>query len=120
MKHTEHTIQVKFVARVRHTRQDLLCWSTPNGGYRNPKEAARLKAEGVLAGVPDILVAKATSKYHGLFLEFKTPKGRTSVIQNKVIEKLRDEGYCVRVVRSVDEAWNVLLKYLAEELWNEL
>ena len=114
MKHTEHLEQVKFVQRVRHFRHDLLIFAVPNGGYRNPKEAVRLKAEGVLAGVPDLILARAAGKYHGLYLEFKTPKGKTSDDQKKVIEKLELEGYCVKVVRSCEAAWAALLEYLDE------
>ena len=112
VKHVEHVEQVKFVQRVRHLRHDLLCFSIPNGGYRTKTEAPRLKAEGVLAGVPDLILARANKKYHGLYLEFKTAKGRTSDQQKKVIEKLRTEGYCVEIVRSADQAWKTLMEYL--------
>jgi len=115
VKYTEHIEQVKFVQRVRHLRHDLLLFAVPNGGYRHPKEAARLKAEGVLAGVPDIIVARATKKYHGLYLEFKTASGRTSDKQKKVIATLELEGYCVKVVRSCDKAWKALMEYLGED-----
>ena len=74
----------------------------------------RLKAEGVLAGVPDVFVAKPTKKFAGLYLEFKTPKGRVSDDQKKVIEKLQLEGYCVKVVRSCEMAWEALMEYLDE------
>lgn len=115
IKNEEHIIQTKFVQRVRHLRSDLLCWATPNGGLRHPSVAAQLKAEGALAGVPDIFIARANRKHHGLYLEFKTPKGRTSDSQKKIIAKLREEGYRVKIVRSVDSAWQVLMEYLDEE-----
>ena len=114
MKNEEHLHQVQFVQRVRHLRHDLLMFAIPNGGLRHHTVAAQLKAEGQYAGIPDIHVARATRKYHGLYLEFKTKKGRTSAAQDKVIEKLRLEGYCVRVVRSADEGWNALMEYLEE------
>jgi len=112
MKHEEYIEQVKFVQRVRHLRHDLLIFSIPNGGYRNPKEAIRLKAEGARAGIPDIHVAKANEEYYGLYLEFKTRKGRVSVVQAEIMEKLKLEGYCVEVVRSCEEAWEFLMEYL--------
>ena len=112
MKHEEHQEQVKFVQRVAHLRKDVLCWATPNGGYRRPREAARLKAEGTLSGVPDIFIAKANYDYCGLFLEFKTKRGRVSPQQKVVIDKLISEGYCVKIVRSCEEAWTVLEEYL--------
>jgi len=116
MKFVEHIHQVKFVQRVRHLRHDLLLFSVPNGGYRVKREAARLKAEGLTAGIPDLILAKATAKYHGLYLEFKAAKGQTSANQKEIIAKLKAEGYCVRIVRSADEAWNTLTEYLSEEI----
>lgn len=116
MKHVEHLDQVKFVQRVKHLRHDILLFSVPNGGYRHAKEAGRLKAEGVTAGIPDIVVARATAKYHGLYLEFKTKSGRPSEVQKKIIAKLEFEGYCVRIVRGADAAWEILMQYLREEL----
>ena len=115
MKHVEHLEQTKFIQRVRHTRKDILCFAVPNGGYRKRKEAIRLKAEGVLAGVPDIMVAQPTEDHCGLFLEFKTEKGRASDKQKVVMAKLQKAGYKAIIVRSADEAWEALLKYLKEE-----
>ena len=116
LKNSEHVAQVKFVNRVRHLRHDLLLYSIPNGGLRHHTVAAQLKAEGQYAGIPDLHLARATAKYHGLYLEFKTKQGTVSKVQKKVIEKLQLEGYCVKVVRSADEAWDTMMNYLAEEL----
>ena len=43
----------------------------PNGGYRPMTTAAMLKAEGVKAGYPDILLDVARGPYHGLRIELK-------------------------------------------------
>lgn len=114
MKFQEHTEQVKFIQRCRWLKPDLLAYAIPNGGKRNPKEAVRLKAEGVLSGIPDVCIAHPTSWYHGLYLEFKTAKGRTSQNQQDVIAQLRANGYRVDVVRSCEEAWQVLEEYLED------
>ena len=117
MRHIEHTEQTKFVMRARCMHPDLLIFAVPNGGKRDPREAARLKAEGVLPGVPDIVVARAASGYHGLYLEFKTPTGRTSAKQQAVIAQLVDEGYRVEIVRSAEDAWTVLEGYLTHNIY---
>ena len=43
----------------------------PNGGQRNPREASRLKWQGVLAGVPDIIVPLPGGRV--MWLEVKAP-----------------------------------------------
>ena len=43
-----------------------LMHAIPNGGHRNKITAARLKAEGVRAGVPDICLPVARGGWHGL------------------------------------------------------
>lgn len=62
----------------------VLRWlhAIPNGGYRDPVTAARMKAEGVKAGVPDIFLPVCRTDISGretlscgLYIEMKKPKG---------------------------------------------
>lgn len=85
----------------------------PNGGSRNKAEAARLKAQGVRAGVPDICLPAARGCYHGLYIELKRRKGgRVSEAQRKWMEYLEGAGYCARVCHGWDEARETIEKYL--------
>jgi hypothetical protein len=114
VRHIESATQRGFVARCRldaRTRY-IPIFAIPNGGKRGAREAARMKGEGVLAGVPDLFVPRAKGRYHGLFLEFKSPKGRLSPQQTEVGRDLSDAGYLVRVVRTAAEAWTALIEYL--------
>lgn len=52
-----------------------LLYHVPNGGSRNRIEAARLQAQGVKAGVPDLCLPVARGKYHGLYIELKRTRG---------------------------------------------
>ena len=72
-------------------------YAVPNGGYRRKSEAARLKAEGVRAGVPDLCVPVARGGYHSLYIEMKAGKGKPTEEQLRWIWRLREEGmaaYC--------------------------
>lgn len=72
---------------------DLL-YHVPNGGSRNHIEAARLKAQGVKAGVPDLVLPVARGKHHGLYIELKRQKGgRLSDDQKKWLDELTEQGY---------------------------
>ena len=67
-------------------------FAVPNGGSRNLREAARLKAQGVLAGVSDLVILLPHKVY---FVELKNPngKGRQSPAQRAFEEKVRSMGH---------------------------
>lgn len=85
----------------------------PNGGKRSKSEAARFKAQGVKAGVPDIFLPCARGGYHGLYIELKRTKGgKISTAQKEWIDALRGQGYKVIVCYGFDEAREVIISYL--------
>ena len=85
----------------------------PNGGSRNAIEAARLKAQGVKPGVPDIFLPCAKKGFYGLYIELKRQNGgRVSEEQKSMIDALRDEGYKVAVCKGWEEAKNVIMEYM--------
>jgi len=51
---SEHLEQVKFIAWFRREFNQYPIFAIPNGGKRGKREAGRLKAEGVTAGVSDL------------------------------------------------------------------
>lgn len=99
-------------ASIKYPELDLL-YHIPNGGSRNKIEAARLKAQGVKAGVPDLFLPAAKGDYHGLYIELKRQKhGTLSADQKQWIERLRQAGYRVEVCKGFQEAANVIESYL--------
>ena len=52
----EFKLQVSVINYIRMAFPDVLAFAVPNGGTRNPIEAAMLKKAGVLAGVSDLLL----------------------------------------------------------------
>lgn len=83
-----------------------LMFAIPNGGLRNKITAANLKAEGVKAHVPDILLPVARGPWHGLFIEMKKVGGRVDPGQKTLISDLQAQGYgalvCVGWVQAVE------------------
>ena len=73
---TEHDEQRAFIEWFRKSARDadgdnpVRIFAIPNGGKRGKAEAARLKSEGVTAGVPDLYVPECR-----LWIEFKRQKG---------------------------------------------
>lgn len=74
----------------------------PNGGLRSKSAAARLKWQGVLAGVPDIIVPLPGSRV--LWLEVKADKTcKLSVAQKEFLCRRFVEGDMAAVVTSIDD-----------------
>ncbi len=92
----------------------------PNGGARNAITGARLRAEGVRAGIPDVFLAAPSGNTHGLFIEVKRPKlpgrakGQVSASQRAVAEELQAQGYRVVVAYGEQEAINAICDYLGQ------
>lgn len=115
MREGEHDLQVTCVQLFRWKHRELagLLFAIPNGGQRNAVVAAKLKAEGVTAGVPDLLLAVMRGGYGGLFVEMKNGKaGRVSDAQVAKIEELRAAGYKVEICRNSRDFEEVVEKYL--------
>ena len=78
----------------------------PNGEKRAIATASKLKAMGVLPGMPDLLCG---SPSHGIFfLELKRPGGRTSTAQKETQELLRTFGVEVLTADSLNDAIVIL------------
>ena len=113
-RRSEHQEQVELVARVRHFHPGTLVFAIPNGGARLKQEAVRLKAEGVLAGVPDLLVPEPRGPYHGLFVEMTRIGGKATQDQGRRMVQLTDRGYKVYLAnRGSDDAFAMVEDYLA-------
>lgn len=66
---------------------------------RYSAEGARLRREGLTAGMPDVSWPVPRGPYHGLYIEHKTEKGPVSDEQRKKIAMLEAQGYYVMVSR---------------------
>ena len=89
-----------------------LMFHIPNGGKRNAQEAARFKQMGVKAGVPDLFLPVARGGFHGLWIELKSPKGRTSASQETFLEELRNQGYKTAVCFGWEMAAREIKEYI--------
>lgn len=88
-------------------------YHVPNGGSRNKAEAARLKAQGVKAGVPDLCVPVARGCYHSLYIEMKHGRNRPTGKQLEWIALLRSEGMAAFVCYGASNAIALIETYLS-------
>lgn len=116
-KDEEHKIQVSMVEWIRlqypSMRHNL--FAVPNGGRRDAVTGAKLKAEGVLAGVADLILLKSNRQYGALLIETKTKKGTQSDSQKEWESKIVKDGYKYVVCRSLEEFIEVVNDYLTEK-----
>ena len=102
-----------------------LLFHCPNGGSRHGAEAKKLRQMGVRQGVPDLTlpaarlgargIAAERIEHNGLALELKSPSGRLRPSQEWWLARLREQGWAVAVVWSVDRAIHVIQRYLSGE-----
>lgn len=83
-----------------------------NGGSRHPVEAKNLKLRGVTPGIPDTMLAIPSSGFHGLFIEYKSDKGKLTCAQINKIAQFREMGYRVEIVREPLIAIDIFRDYL--------
>ena len=111
----ESTEQIAFMDRVRWLRPRLVpfVFAVPNGGARSKRTASTLRKEGVLPGVPDLIVALPRGEHHGLMIELKRADGgRTSDEQLELHGLYRAQGYRVEVCAGAESAWATFTEYV--------
>lgn len=101
---SEHDLQVTCVNWFHLAYPKHTIYAIPNGGARTPAGARALKAEGVLAGIPDLHIPIPNKDYHSLYIEIKNGKSNgLNENQKKIIPILESYGNMVCVCRNFDE-----------------
>lgn len=129
MRHEESKLQQQCVAwfRAQYPQYAMLLTHVPNEGNGNRVSGAIHKAEGTVAGVPDLLLfmpaeyLQPNDKYkimlnkliHGLGVEFKTKTGKQSQQQKDFQKIFEAAGYRYIIVRSFDEFKKSINDYIA-------
>jgi hypothetical protein len=124
----EFRVQSTFAKMWRANCQRLgiaqcLAFHIPNGSVMGGGNAEWQKNErnirgrlqklaGVEDGVVDYFISVPSGQWHGMYIEFKGPKGTTSEAQDRFIGFATARGYKCEVHTDADVAWKSLLKYL--------
>jgi VRR-NUC domain len=108
----EQQIQKALADHLRMRAATGTYWFHPaNGGARTAIEGAVLKACGVRAGTPDLILIRGGKTFA---LELKAANGRVSPAQAQAHEEMRASGAEVAVAIGIDsalrqlETWNLL------------
>ena len=97
-------------------------FAIPNGGKRNKIEAARLRKEGVKAGVSDLFLAHPSGSLHGLWIEMKRNRKDYSYesladvavtdLQAMWLDRMERAGYQASVCYGAEQAITTIKSYL--------
>jgi hypothetical protein len=103
----ETTVQSNYFEWVRinkpYAEALRSAFAVPNGGSRPKKTAAIMKAEGMEAGVPDLMILSPARGYAGLVIETKTKYNQPSDEQKEWLNRLaRNNFYCVVAWSTID------------------
>jgi hypothetical protein len=102
----ESVIQATLVRLLNMTAHiDVVWFHVPNGGSRHKVEAARLRGQGVVAGVPDLVLLRGGRVYG---LELKASDGKLSSSQKLMHARWAATGSNIAVAYSIDEAMRQL------------
>lgn len=97
---------------LQYPKLSRLLFAVPNGGARNSREAGIMKAEGVTAGVADMILLIPRHGYGCLCIEFKTKDGRQSDSQKLWQADVEAHGNKYVVVRSIGDFVKEVRDYL--------
>lgn len=102
---TEHMEQMGFVIWFRQKFPEILIFAIPNGEYRAMTTAKKLRAEGVVPGVPDLFIPDWL-----VWIEMKRKEGGSVSDDQKRIHKyLEGIGQKVIVGYGAEDASRKLL-----------
>ena len=90
-----------------------MLFAVPNGGFRNKRGAGIMKAEGVTAGVADVILLKPSGGYASLCVEFKTEDGTQRATQKEWQKAAEGAGNKYVIVRSFDAFKEEIETYLS-------
>lgn len=114
--HPEDSLQMACV-RWFDYQHHALSWAlfhVPNGGRRDPREAARFKAMGVRPGVPDLLLLLPRGGHAYLAIELKAGRNTQTQSQKDYERHMTATGGLYVVVRSFEEFIDTIEKYLKQ------
>lgn len=116
MKHVESYIQKQCVKwfRLQYRHLYPLLFSVPNGGQRDIRVAQSMKAEGIVAGVSDMIFLYPARGYHALCIEFKTEHGRQSDAQVEWEAAVTAKGYKYVLIRNFMQFYHLIRFWIGE------
>ncbi len=112
----EHQLQTAFFQwlAIQHPTIHKVSFAIPNAAKRSFVTAAKLKDEGLKAGVPDVLLCVPHGTYAGFFIEFKIKPNKPTDLQVAMMAELTANGYRCEVIYDLDSAISFVNDYITK------
>jgi hypothetical protein len=112
-RRSERDEQRALVAWFKLQYPGELLFAIPNQLVRGKLGALVAVRDGVVAGMPDVMVACSRGGYHGLFIELKRADGGIlSVEQHGIISFLIERGYLAMCCHGFEDARMAVEEYM--------
>ena len=117
MRHIEEDIQSACIQwfDLQFPAFRNILYAIPNGGKRNIREAARLKKNGVRAGISDLILLRSNGVYNSLCIEMKAPGGKQTEKQKEWQRLAEHNGNKYVVCHSLDEFMSEVNEYIKQK-----
>lgn len=102
--------QIKIIEWVKQCT-DLPVIHIANQRQTSAQHGSLLKRMGVRPGVSDLFFPRASSKCHGLWIELKVGKNKTTELQDKFIHEMIREGYAAHVCYGAEESLKIIKNF---------
>jgi hypothetical protein len=118
MRYAEHEAQKavclwwKCQHKALGVRAENLLYAVPNGQKRTARQGAWLKAEGLRAGCPDLILDVPRGPYHGMRIEMKSAAGTAGPLQKQWQLDLIAQGYHAVICKGWEAATRAISDYL--------
>ena len=112
IKHDEDALQTAVVRWWNYQYPEFagLLFAVPNGGRRDAREGARLKQQGVTAGVSDLILL--VPRPHVLLLELKVKGGKVSDAQKAWLASAAALGHTTAVAYDFNAARAAIVNHI--------
>ena len=112
--HPESKLQIQCVTwlKAQHPHLAPLFFAVPNGGSRDKREAAIMKAEGITAGVSDLILNIPSGQHTQLAIEMKDIKGTQSQAQKRYQRYAQAVGIKYIICKTYEEFTAQVTLYL--------
>ncbi len=98
-------------------KKNIPFYAIPNAARRSFWEAREAKLSGVMAGVCDLCITRASKGYHGLYIEMKRREGGVvSESQQRWLALLNAEGYLAVIAEGATKAFTIIEDYLGDRI----
>jgi len=113
LEHAEQVMVFQWARLHQRKHPELaLLYAVPNAAKRTPRQGAWMKAEGLKAGVPDLVLPVARHGFNSLYIELKVGRNKATESQVMFMDALNQQGNLAVLCIGADAVIQQLSDYL--------